>query len=329
MAIIAIDGGGTKTLGIAVRRDGTVISTAQAGGSNMNGNRAEALHHMDEVVSKLTENIVSTGEKVESLFAGLSGIEHGNNRKDAHMHLQNALPMTTSITVENDAITALYSGTMGGPGIVQIAGTGSITYGVNEKGLRKRVGGWGYLVGDPGSGYAIGREGLIAALRAWDGIGAPTRLMTLMLETYSLQQITEIIPMIYGESSRQRIAALALLVMKAADEKDEVAQGILTAAASAMGEAIVGLHRNLYESNEGIATKPTVVLTGGIFKRADLLLSTLKTTCLSEGFDGDYIVPKVPPVVGAAYAAMRQVGIKLDPELAKRMDENVIMAIGS
>ncbi|MFP3490923.1 BadF/BadG/BcrA/BcrD ATPase family protein, partial [Staphylococcus sp. SIMBA_130] len=78
------------------------------------------------------------------------------------------------VTVNIDAINALYSGTLGKPGIVQIAGTGSITFSINHDGLSDRVGGWGYLIGEMGSGFALGRDALEAAFLAHDGLGTPT-----------------------------------------------------------------------------------------------------------------------------------------------------------
>ena len=102
-----------------------------------------------------------------------------------------------NVTVDHDAITALYSGTLGRPGIVQIAGTGAITYGINQNGERGRVGGWGHLFSDHGSGYAIGRDGLSAAFMAHDGLTEYTSLTELFLQHFEKEELPDIIRAIY------------------------------------------------------------------------------------------------------------------------------------
>lgn len=88
------------------------------------------------------------------------------------------------VIVENDAICALASGTYGESGIVLIAGTGSISYCYNKKTNElNRVGGWGYVLGDEGSGYDIGRQALVAIMKSYDGRGKSTQL-TEALKTF-------------------------------------------------------------------------------------------------------------------------------------------------
>ncbi|WP_028546287.1 N-acetylglucosamine kinase [Paenibacillus taiwanensis] len=341
MAILAIDGGGTKTLGVLVRRDGTVLSAVQCGPSNINGDCVRAFQVLTDVVSSLCDVAKQCGERVEVLFAGLAGIEQGNNREQVTIHLQQfcqqgLLPREANIVVDNDAVTALYSGTLGGPGIVQIAGTGSITYGVHANGRRERVGGWGYIIGDAGSGYAIGRAGLAAVFRAWDGLAAPTVLMPMLQQCYGLHTITDLIPMIYTESARQQVAAVAPLVLEAADVGDKAALEIVKEAAQDMGQAITALYKKgdggpsplLSESGElNVPNKPNdtiqVVLTGGVFQRAALLLPTIKDICSAAGMPAQFHVPDCPPVAGAVFAGLRCLNIPLPAQLCSWISEQL------
>src|SRR5690625_7894553 len=87
------------------------------------------------------------------------------------------------ITVHHDAVTALYSGTLGEEGIVQIAGTGAITFGLTNAGEEMRVGGWGHLFSDHGSGYMIGRDALEKVFLAYDGFPI---ISILILKEYTL-----------------------------------------------------------------------------------------------------------------------------------------------
>src|SRR5699024_3577731 len=101
-------------------------------------------------------------QKISRIFAGVSRTDHPCARQTIVDTLTEVMPSTASTTVDNDAIIALYSGTMGKPGIVQISGTGSITYGINEQGERSRVGGWGHFIDERGSGYGLGHDALHA-----------------------------------------------------------------------------------------------------------------------------------------------------------------------
>ena len=125
-----------------------------------------------------------------------------------------------------DQQTALY-GALGGPGgIVLIAGTGSICFGKNGAGEYARSGGWGHLIGDEGSGYALGRDALAAVARAWDGWGEKTLLSQLLAEQMELDDQKKIISYTYG-GDKSRIAALAPLVEQAAGQDDAVALEII------------------------------------------------------------------------------------------------------
>ncbi|MDK8182427.1 BadF/BadG/BcrA/BcrD ATPase family protein [Paenibacillus sp. UMB4589-SE434] len=338
MGIVAIDGGGTKTLGVLVRSDGTLLSAVQRGPSNMNGDHIRAFQALTDVVSCLCGVAIQCGEKIEVIFAGLAGIEQGDNRQQVKTHLQqlcqqSPLMKETLIEVDNDAVTALYSGTLGEPGIVQIAGTGSITYGVHANGTRERVGGWGYIIGDAGSGYAIGSAGLTAVFRAWDGLDAPTVITPILQESYSLQTITELIPMIYTQNGRQQVAAVAPFVLRAADLGDEAALRIVMEAAQEMGQAITALYRKLYGGLPSVLSESSetsekskriqVVLTGGVFQRADLLLPTIENVCCAAGMQAQFTLPDHPPVAGAVFAGLRRLNIPLPSQLCAQISQQL------
>src|SRR6185369_3788449 len=89
--------------------------------------------------------------------------------------------------VVNDALVALEAGAPEQPGIVVIAGTGSIAYGRNDRNQSARAGGWGYVLGDEGSGYWIGRAALRAVLREADRRGPQTLLTSLLLKYYRVE----------------------------------------------------------------------------------------------------------------------------------------------
>src|SRR5205085_1278058 len=87
------------------------------------------------------------------------------------------------------------------PGIVIIAGTGSIVYGRNQRGEAARAGGWGHLIGDEGSGYWIGREALAAVMRAEDGRGPSTRMTADILEFFTVADVSRLPRIVYDREA--------------------------------------------------------------------------------------------------------------------------------
>src|SRR5699024_3301596 len=155
--------------------------------------------------------------QVTRVFAGMSGAGHPNVRHQLKSIIISLLPKKMRVTIVHDAIIALYSGTLGHPGIVQIAGTGSITYGMNHKGIQGRVGGWGHLLGESGSRYSLGSDALHAVFNAYDGLGEKTILHEMILDYFKVGKLPDIVHKIYHTTNqKEEIAALSKLVVQAA-----------------------------------------------------------------------------------------------------------------
>ena len=132
---------------------------------------------------------------------------------------------TSPVVVVNDALIALAAGAGDTPGIVIIAGTGSIAYGRNARRDAARSGGWGHIIGDEGSGYWIGREALSAVVRAVDGRGPSTRLTDDVLEHFAIGDISGLPRIVYDRDlPRLSVAALGPIVQRASTLGDPVAR---------------------------------------------------------------------------------------------------------
>ena len=140
------------------------------------------------------------------------------------------------VEVTGDATLLLAAGTPEGWGVAAIAGTGSMAYARAADGRTARAGGWGYLLGDEGSGYALVLAGLQAVARAVDGRGPATSLRERFLTKLNLGEAQELIPLIYrGGWDRATLAALAPVVLEAAEAGDPVASTIVGQAAGEVG----------------------------------------------------------------------------------------------
>ena len=221
---VGIDGGGTKTAVELRTRGSAAHSRAVFGPLNCNSDRTAA-------AKTLTDTLAWLAAQPEGL-AGCDGLcigSAGISNPDAYNFIQDIIRAggyTGPLQIVGDQVTAL-AGALGQPvGTVLIAGTGSICYARTADGREARSGGWGHLIGDEGSGYALGRDALAAVARAWDGWGEKTLLSQLLAEQMELDDQKKIISYTYG-GDKSRIAALAPLVEQAAKQDDGVALEII------------------------------------------------------------------------------------------------------
>jgi N-acetylglucosamine kinase-like BadF-type ATPase len=174
--------------------------------------------------------------------------------------------------VVNDAAIALVAGAPGRVGIVILAGTGSIAYGADRTGATVRSGGYGFLLADEGSGYWLGHQALRAAVRAADGRGPKSLLLDVVFEALEVKTVAELVPRVYEKGlPKHRIAALAGLVQKAADQGDAAAAALLDQAAHELALAAQAVARQLSFGDEPVP----VVLAGGVFKACPSLVVPL------------------------------------------------------
>ena len=288
---VAIDGGGTKTDAVLFDDTGRIIQRMIGQSSSPSALDDEQLRsHFTFIFTELFS--VEKPALLTRCFAGISGCDHPLLRERLTKVLMETLPVPTeAIQVDNDAITALWSGTDGSPGVVVIAGTGSIAYGCLPDGSRFRIGGWGHLVGDDGSGYFIGKEAARAALRAYDGLEPRSPLYDKIQAHFKVAAMPDIIPMIYG-TTKTTLANLAPLVIDAAESGDAAAIRILTNSAMHLNELIRAAISRFDEPDV------PVVLAGGLWKAKWLREKA------TEGIHARLIRPEYPPVYGAMVGAI-------------------------
>ncbi len=189
-----------------------------------------------------------------------------------------------------------------GPALALICGTGSIVYGRTVTGELIRAGGWGYLFGDEGSGYAIGRAALRAVMQAYDNRGPETLLSELVLKRYGLNTPPELVPTVYGaESPRSELASLSDLVEQAAGRGDSVAMAILEEASHELAGAIAAVYPKL-----GASAIP-LVITGGTMLNGTALRKAFRRACKTQGLAFPIIRYIEEPAQGALQLAQKLV----------------------
>ena len=228
--IIGIDGGGTKTHCLLTKSDGSIIHECYGGPSNflVQGIEPVCTTLWELIQSCLTEKNIPLKE-IEFILLGTTG---AGRRTDAERleqeflnYLQEKKFDVKNFRVESDARIALEGAFSGKPGSILIAGTGSIMFGKDLEGNIHRVGGFGRFLGDEGSGYMIGKKGLIAVSKQFDGRGEKTLISELLREKFKIDSPEILITEIYKNNFD--IASVAPLVIEAAQQRDEIALKII------------------------------------------------------------------------------------------------------
>ncbi len=204
--------------------------------------------------------------------------------------------------VTHDALPVLAAGTPDGIGVAIISGTGSLAFGRNAAGQTARAGGWGYLIGDEGSGYAIARQALQAVARAWDGRGPQTAIGDRLLAELGLAQPGELIQTVYGRpQDREWLAGLARVAVAAADEGDPVACQIIDEAAAELATMCWAVANQL-EMRTG-SSPLHLAMAGGLLANASAARDRVVQRLRARGFERIEVQLVPDPVAGAVRLA--------------------------
>ncbi|HPI71904.1 MAG TPA: BadF/BadG/BcrA/BcrD ATPase family protein [bacterium] len=315
--VIGLDGGGTKTVGVLVDGQGHVLARAVAESSNFQVVGGEIL---SRVISDLVNQLLmkaGQSQPVAHLYAGLAGAGRPADRQTILAALE-AKKLAEKITVDTDASVALAGAFAGGPGIIVISGTGAICFGKDSRGVWYRCGGWGYLLGDEGSGYYIGQQALIAALKDWDGRGLKTSLRPAIENKYGIDSIDLLISSIYsGKIDRTEIASLAPLVFAKRAEGDEAAQNIIASAGHEIGKIIAAVAQRMGLAGHSVR----VALIGSVFKQRDILIPLMEKEACRVVQEIDFMDPQFEPAIGSAILALQQEQGLLDETVLAHLAE--------
>lgn len=265
---VGVDGGGTKTAVELCSCDGTSHSRAVFGPLNCNSDRAAAAKALADTLTWLDSQPEGLAG-CRALCVGSAGISN----PDAYALIQNSIRTggyTGALQIVGDQVTAL-AGALGQPvGTVLIAGTGSICYARTAAGHEARTGGWGHLIDDEGSAYALGRDILRAVVRAADGRAPATVLTELVAQRLGEAGVQAVIRFTYAPTTtKKEIASLAPLLDAALQQGDAAANAIIGHAAdelTAMAAAAMVLL--------GLQTG-AMALQGSVLQKNDALRTAL------------------------------------------------------
>ena len=299
--IIGMDGGGTKTNCAISDIKGNILYKCSGGPSNF---LAFGVNEVSKNIFNLIENCVRelkiNFSDIKMVIIGAAG---GGRRDDAEM-LENGLISLlknnnieiAKIIVESDAIVALEGAFPGKPGSILIAGTGSIMFGKDSNGIIHRVGGFGRIIGDGGSGYSIGKKGLFAVSKDFDGRGKHTLISELADKKFNFSSSENLIRAVYKNNFD--IASMTPIVLSAADNNDPIALNIIDEESE---ELILHLTAMIKKINQPILN---VAFIGGIISNDNLFSKTLRKKISAIIPSVNIVEPEYPPEQGAIFMAL-------------------------
>ena len=300
--LIGIDGGGTKTDSAIADLSGKIIHHTSGKPSNF------LVVGIEEAVENIFALIEENLFKLEGDFADVKqiviGVAGAGRKEDAQVLEKSFKDYADQqgvhfkgVKVVSDAHIALEGAFPDSSGCILIAGTGSILFGKDEKGIIHRVGGFGRLIGDEGSGYSIGRKALNAVSKASDGRGEGTLISELLNAKMNSGSSTSIINKVYKE--KLDVASVAKIVIEAAEEGDPIAEDILDEEADELVLHIKSLLNKIQSNKIDVAFSGSLIDNKNFY--SDLLKQKIKSTLPKV----KVVKPASSPVSGAILFAKR------------------------
>jgi len=304
--IIGIDGGGTETTSVLCALDGVILAEAQGAPSNFQIIGIERTSHtILDLVETCCRSVGCSVSEIGAVVAGLAGAGRSGDQQNMHdgiMDLAHTRNLTiNNLIVESDARIALEGAFGGKPGVIVIAGTGSIVFGKDERGKIYRAGGWGRLIGDEGSGYAMGQQAFRAVARSLDDKSTKTKLTKLFEEKFRLNTQEAIIHSLYKENFD--IASVMPTVIDAALKGDKAAKRILDNGALELAEIIEIVLKKM-NANIKKPSKRPLALIGGLLANEQYYSRKVISVIRKKMLPISVRHAESSPVVGAAVMAI-------------------------
>jgi glucosamine kinase len=272
---LGIDGGGSKTSCI-IGDENSVLGTGNSAGSNVvRVGERRARKSLDEAIRQACAAANIGPEQIERTFVGIAGGTLPEIAAVVHRLVSESV--SGEIIVVGDMVIAMQAAFGAGPGVIVIAGTGSIVYGRNSKGRTARAGGWGFAISDEGSGHWIGRAAVAACMRAYDEAEVESAgvLLDSIMKSWGVSTREQLV---IAANRTPEFAALFPAVVSSSNAGDETARVVLTLAGAelaSLGKIAIG---RLFGSDEAVP----VAVSGGVFSNCALVREVFFARLRSE-----------------------------------------------
>ncbi len=298
--VIGFDGGGTGTSILIEERYSGKKTIYQVGPTNRHSvGDAQVKAHLTTIFENLhTQNIAM--EQVDCICFGGAGIDTSEDEQTIY-EMFRSLGYEGQLKVVNDSVTALAGANADFSGGVLISGTGSIALGVSKNDALIRVGGWGHLIDDTGSAYAIARDGIRGVLQGYDGRGPNTKIWDGVRSVLNITSQEDLINFVYDPNRKKHeIAALAPIVTDLA-RMDQVADRIIDKTVEDLADHIRTLSKRMGSDSFSVG------MIGSVLEKSDYIRVLLEKRISNDLPNVNLHLPKFSPVEGAIILAKKMV----------------------
>src|SRR5690348_4598266 len=313
---LGVDGGQTATRTVVGDEHGTVLAQSSGGPSN-HTEEPGGPERLERVVLETIHDALASihvSNPNEHTFAaacfGMTG------ETEIKTRILKRIVRTEHLKVVHDSVNALAGATAGEPGIIVIAGTGSVARGVNAQGEEARVGGWGHQFGDEGSAYWIGRAAVRATLAEYDRMAPHTILSPMLFERLSVASPYQLTERYYARTlSRDHLAGLSVWVDEAARQGDKIAVEILQDAGRDLARLALAVVSLAFGRSGGANRRISgpeflVCYAGGAFQ-SELVLASFREGVSTSEPRAEVRSALLPPALGSLLLAYRDAGVEL------------------
>lgn len=316
---LGIDGGQSHTEAVVADQNGIILGRGFGGASNhaeQPGGRERLENAIRQSVGEALKIAGLPSVQDVKFAAAHCGMTGGADYKE---EIINEILYAENLFVGHDAPTALFGATAGQPGIVVIAGTGSVVYGENEAGETIKIGGMGFLFSDEGSGFWLALQTIRLAIKEQDGLLPPSGLENLVLSFFRCEKIRQLTNDFYNaKMTRDDLASFAEIAHEAAIAGNVIIQDQIRFGANVLVESVGGTARRLnFENNFPVAG------VGGMF-RGLLMRKYFQESLAKELPNAVFVEPRYNPAIGALLLAYKQAEIEINEILLANLANSQI-----
>ena len=314
---LGIDGGQSHTEAIIADERGRILGGGAGGASNhaeIPGGRERLENAVRDSVGAALKN-ADLPPISEIIFAAAHcGMTGGASYKE---EIIARIIKAEILTIGHDAPTALFGATAGKPGIVVIAGTGSVVFGINAANETARAGGLGYLFSDEGSGFWLAAQMIRLAIKEQDDLIEKTGVLNIVLDFFGRAKIRELTDDFYnGKISRDEIASLAKRAHQSAEDGNQTIRSQILDGAQVLAASV----KNVAEKLKFQASFPVAGI-GGMF-RASLMNKYFKSSLAEKAPLAEFVKPRFGPAIGALLLSYEQAEIKITEEILNNLEKS-------
>lgn len=313
MIYLGIDGGGTMTTFCLCDSNGNIL--AQLHSSSLDYKQIGFDGYADRLQSGVEDLLSQINVSAEQLYGITVGTpcfgESTADSKELEKIALQVLPSSSKVFVVNDVLCAMYGALAGAPGICILSGTGSMAMGMDINGTIVRAGGLSHIFSDAGSCYWLGQQTMFLFAKQAEDIIEQSELYRIIMDNFHISEPLEIIPIFENIIQyRDQVAALQILLCKAAEEGDTSAISSYTQAAKELALLANSVRKR---SSFDSSSKVKVSFAGSLFKARDLIISPLHAEL--ESYNMSLVPPVLDPTAGAVLHALKHSDVIINSKI--------------